>query len=86
MVYHYGWNDGNWWLMLLWMLLFWGGLLTLGFFLARGLFGTLHSTMHYPPDTVSQSAKKIAQERYARGEISRDQYLEIIQDVEHPPA
>lgn len=79
-MYHYGWEDGNGWLMLVYMLLFWGGLLTLGFFLARSL---LRSTSSNSPQINSpeQSALQIAQTRYAQGEITREQYLEVVQDI-----
>lgn len=79
-MYHYGWDAGGGWLMLLWMLLFWGGLLTIGIFLRRSLFSS--SASHtYHPATPLQTALNIAQERYAQGEITREQYLQIIQDM-----
>lgn len=77
---HYGWEGGNGWLMLVYMLLFWGGLLTLGFFLTRSLLNTTSSNTQQIPPT-EQSALQIAQARYAQGEITRDQYLEVIQDI-----
>ncbi len=82
-MYHYGWGAGGSWLMLLWMLIFWGGLLTVGIFMVRALFGVTSSPSHQPPQVTSssQTALSIAQERYARGEITREQYLQIIQDM-----
>lgn len=82
-MYHYGWDAGSSWLMLLWMLLFWGGLLTIGIFLVRTLLSTITSTSPSNSRQVTplQTAINIAQERYANGEITREQYLQIIQDM-----
>lgn len=42
------------------------------------------NTTHYaPPSQGSQSAKDIAQARYAKGEITRDEYQQIISDLSH---
>lgn len=82
-MYHYGWGAGGSWLMLLWMLIFWGGLLTVGVFMVRAFFGVTSLPPNQPPQVThsSQTAFKIAQERYARGEITREEYLQIIQDM-----
>jgi putative membrane protein len=76
----------NWGMMLvggLLMLLFWIGVIALVFFAIRALTrpsrgpeegGNLPSP--------SQTALEILQQRYARGELTREEYLEIKRDIE----
>ncbi len=66
---------------LLAMLLFWGGLIALAILLVKALFP------HTPrPSTPSQenggNAREILNQRYARGEISSEQYEMMKQDIE----
>ena len=58
--------------MMLMMLIFWGGVLALVIFAVRGGFGTRAS-----PGESSQrmpDAKEILSERFARGEISEEEF------------
>lgn len=55
-------------------------MLTLGFFLVRSLFNATPSNAPKIANT-KQSALQIAQARYAQGEITREQYLEVIEDI-----
>ncbi len=67
---------------LVWMLLFWGALLFGGFWLARGLAGaaTTHGrTPRAPQRPVS--AQEILAQRYARGEISREEFEQARRDL-----
>lgn len=66
---------GGWLLMLL----FWGGLIVLALWLVRAMFP--HATE--PPGRSparEPSATEILDRRYARGEISREEY-ELMQDT-----
>ena len=44
--------------------------------------GTTYQTTPGSPNTTVQSAKDIAQTRYAKGEISREEYQQIISDMD----
>ena len=59
---------------LIFMVLFWGGLIALAVWLVRGLFGSNSQPSPTTPAGSVQSAEAILDERYARGEISREQY------------
>ena len=41
-----------------------------------------NSTQSGPPVTSSQSAREIAQARYAKGEINREDYQQILSDID----
>jgi putative membrane protein len=82
MFHGYGWDAGSGWLMLLWMLIFWGAILAFGASLLRWILSANQTGQSYPSAHNNRtSAKDIAQQRYARGEISRDEYRQIIQDL-----
>jgi putative membrane protein len=62
---------GGWW-MTLWMLLFWAGLILLVVWGLRAF-----SPKGYGGDRTDQSrALQILEERFARGEIDRDEFAE----------
>ena len=63
--------------MLFFMLLFWGLLI----FLAVWLVKALLATGHRKSQTHPLSARKILAQRYARGEITREQYEIMKQDI-----
>lgn len=62
-----------------WMLLFWVAVIALGIWVLRWLVagprpaGENHQTL---------TARDIAARRYARGELSRDEYLALVNDLE----
>jgi putative membrane protein len=65
---------------LLFMLLFWGGLIGLAVWLVSALFP--RSDRRLPdPDERALSASQILDRRYARGEITREQYELMKQDL-----
>ncbi len=65
---------------LLVMLLFWGGLIVLAVWLVRALFP--HDGQHSAlMDGQEQNAREILNRRYARGEITREQYEQMKQDL-----
>ena len=78
------WGQGfSWGWMLfgsLLMLLFWGGIIALIVLAVRGLFGT--GTTNSTQVNTSSSALRILKERYARGEISREEYEDMRRDLE----
>ena len=74
---HEVWSGG--WLMLLWMFIFWGGLALLAIWALRAVFVTTRPG--YP--TGTRSAQDIVNERYARGEISREEFTELVQDLKN---
>lgn len=63
------------------MLLFWGTLIAGGVFLVRGLFPK-ESGISRPYPQAGAGARHILDQRYARGEISREQYEIVKQDIE----
>lgn len=65
---------------LLLMLLFWGGLIFLGLWLVRALFQREHGSPA-PRSGRAQNASQILDERYARGELTRELYEEMKQDI-----
>jgi putative membrane protein len=65
---------------LLFMLIFWGGLILLAVWLVRALFSSNRGS---DPNASgkNQTARQILDQRYARGEISREQYETMKQDI-----
>ncbi len=63
------------------MVLFWGALIVLAVLLVRGLFRSNQPTGR---DQTSQTptAKQILELRYARGEITREQYQLMVKDLQ----
>ena len=66
---------------LLLMLLFWGGLIALAVWLASALFPRSNHETSTSTD-LDLSAQEILDRRYVRGEITRDQYELMKQDIE----
>ena len=64
---------------LLIMLLFWGGLIFGGVGLFRQFFDQTAS--RGPSAPAEPSAREIRAQRYARGEISRGEYLAMLEDL-----
>jgi len=74
----WGWHDGMGWWMVFWMVLFWGVIVALVVWgikklAERGSSGSSNSEKRDPLD--------IAKERYARGEISREEFEQIKKDL-----
>lgn len=70
------WNQGmGWWMVLgfVWMLLFWGAIIALVVWGVKKLTGRSSSGGASPLD--------IAKERYAKGEISKEQFEQIKKDL-----
>ena len=67
---------------LIFMVLFWGGLIALAVWLVRGLFGSSHQQSPASPAGSGLSAAGILDERYARGEITREQYELMKSDLQ----
>ncbi|GAB4532965.1 MAG: hypothetical protein Kow0063_14250 [Anaerolineae bacterium] len=65
---------------LLFMLLFWGGLVALAIWLVSALFPRGKQGADFPVDR-DLSAREILDTRYARGEITREQYELMKQDL-----
>lgn len=70
-----GW--GGWLVGALLMLLFWGGLITMVILLIRAFSGSKSSSM-----SAGETAVDILKKRYARGEISKEEYDSIRHDLE----
>lgn len=68
-------QDGmGWWMVYagIWMLIFWG-VIVAGVVWAIGSFN--------PRSGVQDSALEIARQRYARGEISQEEFLRLTRDL-----
>ena len=59
------------------MFIFWVVIIVLAVFLVKGLFGT--NGAHTKNN--ASTAKQILDERYARGEITQEQYQTMLQDI-----
>lgn len=68
---------------LIWMLLFWGGLILLAVWLITVLFPASPSSPAANTPDTSAGARDILDQRYARGELSREQYEEMRQTLGH---
>jgi putative membrane protein len=69
----------------IWMLLFWGALILLSVWLISALFpksAQLPGEPSPPPPSSASSALEILRQRYARGELSTEQYHEMRQTLE----
>ena len=61
------------------MVLFWGGLIALAVWLVKAIFSSGPASRM--PGGSTASPHEILDERYARGEITRDQYEQMKQDL-----
>ncbi len=61
------------------MFLFWGALILLPVLLVKGLF---QSRQARSKDQTVDTPKQILEQRYARGEINREQYLIMLKEIE----
>jgi putative membrane protein len=66
---------------IIWMLLFWGGLIALAVWLIGLLFPPVKKQAG-DDDRVPSSAQEILKTRYARGELTSDQYQEMRQTLD----
>lgn len=65
---------------ILFMVIFWGALIALAVWLVRSIFPNQAQTPSPPPENNS-NALEIMDERYARGEITREQYELMKKDI-----
>ena len=65
---------------LLFMVLFWCGLIALAVWVVRSVFSNGQPGSN-PPGETRENAKNILDKRYARGEITREQYDLMKQDI-----
>lgn len=77
----YGLGWGGWLLGGLMMLLFWGGIIALIFFAIRAFSGS-GSRAASKQTNSGESALDILKKRYARGELSKEEYETIRDDLE----
>jgi putative membrane protein len=66
--------------MMLGMLLFWLVIIVLAVLLIKALFSTGSSTMK-PPKNESSNPLDMLELRYGRGEITREQFLQMKKDM-----
>ncbi|MGD8633495.1 MAG: SHOCT domain-containing protein [Anaerolineales bacterium] len=62
------------------MLIFWGGLIAVTVIAVRAIWNS-GSGRSVSPSQPDDSAVEIAKQRYARGEITREEFLEIKKDL-----
>jgi putative membrane protein len=78
-MWHHGdWNAWDWTGMGMMMLLLWGGLVALGVWLARGGTSTQERPQQFP------GAEALLAQRFARGEIDKDEYILRRDLLQHP--
>lgn len=63
------------------MLLFWGGLILGGIWLVSAVFTSSQPNQSGKMTTHQTSPREIVDQRYARGEISREEYEQIRADL-----
>lgn len=71
------WGDfGGWWMVLgmIFMVIFWGGIIALVVWVIRRM-------TRQGPSSDGRTPLDIAKERYARGEITREQFEQIKKDL-----
>ena len=66
---------------IIFMVLFWGGLIFGGVWLVKSLFAPGQNNQRGPAAPRQPSARELLDQRYARGEITRDQYETMKQDL-----
>jgi putative membrane protein len=64
------------------MLVFWGLIIAIAIWLMRSIFPGVKISNDMG-EKQSMSAREIIDQRYARGEIAREQYLGMIEDLEN---
>jgi len=80
----FDWGWGGWIIGGLVMLLFWGGVIALAFFAIRAVSRSGRQEEGKAPlSRDEESALEILHKRYARGEIGREEYLEMKRDLEN---
>ncbi len=69
---------------IIWMILFWGAIILLVVWLISALFPKFPAppTTPSPPGASAAAALEILRQRYARGELSSEQYHEMRQTLE----
>ena len=75
------WSDGmGWWMIFggIWMVLFWGGLIVL---IAWGIKKLTERGSNGSRGSGSRRPLDIAKERYANGEITREEFEQIKKDL-----
>lgn len=76
-----GWGGGDWVSMALMMLLIWLPILLIGFFLVRALAGPRGGG-----NEARDPAEDEARRAYARGEIDRERFQQVMRDLrDHSP-
>jgi putative membrane protein len=76
----FGW--GGWLIGAIIMLLFWGGLIVVGFFAIRAFTRSGSRGAEHYPRPGREDPLEILKQRYARGEISREEYMDMKNDLE----
>jgi len=78
------WGWGGWIIMALLMALFWGGMILFAVWVVRSLLAAGPARRDAPPPDLSagRTASDILKERYARGEITREEYNQMRDDLE----
>ena len=79
------WGWDNWWIMLLGvilMLLFWGGVIALVVLAIRAIVQPSQRKDQRNGSFLSETPLEILSKRYAQGEITREEYLEMRRDLE----
>ncbi len=70
------------WIMMLFMVLFWGLIIGLAIWFLGALFPRSSNGKGNPESRSGDSAIEILRQRYARGELTRDQFEQMRHDLE----
>jgi putative membrane protein len=81
------WHTGDgmgWWMLWggLMMLLFWGGIIFLVVWVVQSLARRDSGETRPPSTSARPTPEEIVKERYARGEINRDEFERMMRDLE----
>jgi len=83
----WGWDTGGWWwLGMIWMMLLPVLVLVLVVYLIVWAARSAGGPAGRMPRGTQEAALEIARLRYARGEITREQYLQLVEDLQRGPA
>ncbi|MCK8816833.1 SHOCT domain-containing protein [Natroniella sulfidigena] len=83
MMHNWGYGYGTGWLHMIGMAIFWIIIIALAIYLIKGLTTNNNYSNKQLNKTKSEDAIEIAKKRYARGEISKEEYQKLLNDLKN---